>query len=173
MVAAFFIDKDGTLVDNSQYPEVIPTNELLVNDVLDGLKHIKEKGYKIIIVSNQPWVGRGRMMSVEVEGVFANLIQQLAEHGIDIDDYFYCPHTSLDNCDCKKPKPGMILAAAEKHGINLKDSFIVGDMASDILLRESVPMKTVLVRTGRGRYFEDIVNSDYVIDNLNGIVDII
>jgi len=166
---AFFIDKDGVLVDNSRYPEIIPTDELLENDIFEGLKHIQNKGYKIIIVSNQKWISKGLMKREDVEKTFQIIIKKLKEKGIEINDYFYCPHKEEDNCNCRKPSPKMILDAAEKHSISLKDSFMIGDMEKDIESGKNAGTKTILVLTGRGKDYQNETNADYVINNLNEI----
>ena len=64
---AVFLDKDGTLVDNSGYPEVIPTDKLLAEEVIDGLRYLQEKGYRLFIVSNQSWISKGRLSQQQVE----------------------------------------------------------------------------------------------------------
>ena len=171
MRCGFFIDKDGTLVDNSGYPDVVPSDDLL-DCVVDGLKLIKEKGHVIIIVSNQPWIAKGRLSKVGVEDVFKSLIRKLKEQGVEVDDYIYCPHQSSDNCECKKPKIKMFEEMVKKYELDVSCSYVVGDMDSDILAGKNLGAKTVLVRTGRGRDFEDI-GADFVIDNLNCIGEVL
>jgi len=172
MIKVFFIDKDGTLVDNSGYPDKIPRDELLRKEVVEGLRYMGEKGYKIIIISNQPWIAKNIIKLEEVEEIFKSLIKKLKERGIEIDDYFYCPHQSSDKCECKKPKPKMIFDAENKHKIDLNNSFIVGDMDIDIEFGKRAGIKTILVKTGRGKDFLDS-NPDYVIENINEIFKII
>jgi len=172
MNKAFFIDKDGVIVDNSKYPDVIPTHKILKNKIIKGLKHIKNKGYKIIIISNQPWISKNRLSLEETHIIFKTLLIKLKNLEIEIDGYFFCPHQSSDNCECKKPSPKMILQAAKKHNIDLKNSFMVGDMRKDILAGKNAGTKTILVLTGRGK---DFINNgeDYIIKNLNEIKKII
>jgi len=169
MKGAIFLDKDGTLVDNSKYPEVIPSDEILENDVIEGLKYLQNKGYRLIIVSNQPSIAKGRLTKEEIENIFKSVVSKLNEKGVIIDDYFYCPHQSSDNCMCKKPKPSMILEAAKKHDIDLLSSYIIGDMDADVLAGKNAGVKSILVMTGNGKDFVGKVNADYVIKNLNEI----
>ena len=175
MNKAFFIDKDGTLVDNSGYPKIIPTDKVLYSDVIGGLINIQKKEYKIIIFSNQPWVAKGRMSKEEVEEVFKNLIKKLSEKGIFVSDYFYCPHQSSDNCECKKPKPKMLFDAAKKHNIDLKESYTIGDMDDDIFAGINAGTKTILVKTGRGKDFVNDIGDkvDKILNNINEINSII
>lgn len=167
-----FVDKDGTLVYNLDYPS-IPTDKLITDRVIDGLRAIKEKGYKIILVSNQSWIAKNLMSKSEVENIFISVKRQLDEQGVKIDDYIYCPHQISDGCNCKKPKPGMILEMARKHNINLSKSFMVGDMAEDILAGKSAGVRTVLVLTGNRKDEGKTANPDYIIDDLNKIEGII
>jgi histidinol-phosphate phosphatase family protein len=112
------------------------------------------------------------MSSEKVDKIFKSIIKKLEEKGIFIDDYSYCPHQTSDKCDCKKPKIKLGLEMASKHNINLKDSFVVGDMDSDINFGKNLGVKTVLVKTGRGK---DFINygADYIIENLNKIGEIV
>lgn len=167
---AVFIDKDGTLVDNSKYPK-IPTDDLLDN-LIDGLKYIKERGYKLIIISNQPWIAKGEATFEEVDSVFKALVLKLRQEGVEIDDYFFCPHQSSDECQCKKPKHKLIFDAAVKHQISIQNSFMIGDMDADIGLGKNAGLKTILVKTGRGSDFLN-AGADFVIENINQVREII
>lgn len=169
---AFFLDKDGVLVDNSWYPSIIPSDKILESDVLSGLKYIQERGYKLIIISNQPWIANGRKTQEEIEKTFINLKEKFLSFGIKINDYFYCPHQSSDKCECKKPKTGLIREVLKKYDINFLDSFMVGDTDLDIIFGKNIGVKTVLVLTGRGKDFQNS-GSDYIIKNLNCVNKII
>jgi len=170
MKRAFFLDKDGVLVDNSDYPEIIPADKLLEEDIIEGLKYIQSKGYKLIIISNQPWIAKGRLTKEKAKEIFESVINKLKERGIFIDDYFYCPHRTSDNCDCKKPKNKLILDAAKKHDINLRESFSVGDMDKDTETGKNAGLKTILVLTGKVKpEYVGKVKADFVIKNLNEV----
>lgn len=169
MEKAIFLDKDGTLVDNSQYPREIPKDELLEKDILSGLRYLQNKRYKLFILSNQPWIAKKKMSEREAIEIFESVVAKLGKKGIKIDDYLYCPHQTSDNCECKKPKPFLVFRAAEKYNLDLNQSYIIGDMDLDILTGKNSNMKSILVLTGRGKEFKDIVQADYVINNLNEI----
>ena len=98
-----FLDKDGTLVDNSQYPDIIPSDKILKDDIIEGLKYLQEQGYKLIIISNQSWISKGRHTEEQTENIFKSLIKQLELYNIHIEAYFYCPHLRTMQCECKKP----------------------------------------------------------------------
>jgi len=167
-VKAFFIDKDGTIVDNSKYPDVIPTDELLLQDILGGLRLIQNRGYQIFIVSNQSAIAKGRLSFSEVERIFQNIVKKLEKYNIQIRAYVYCPHKSEDNCECKKPKTQLIDKLVELYEIDRGESFVVGDMDKDVFLAKNAGIKSVLVKTGRGVDFMH-TEPDYIISNLNEI----
>lgn len=169
---AIFLDKDGTLVDNYNYPKEIPKDKLLIEDILEGLKYLKMKGYKLIIVSNQPWIAKGKLTKEETENIFENVITKLKDYNINIDDYIYCPHQRSDNCNCKKPKTELIKNLIDKHNISLNESYVIGDMDSDINLAKNLHIKSILVLTGRGKDFLDY-DADFTIKNINEVSKVI
>jgi len=175
---AAFIDKDGTLVEYRRYGENpsardILDDVLMENEILNGLIHLQNKGFKFIIVSNQPFVSRGNVTEKQMDGLFLDLILKLRVRGIEIFDCFYCPHQESDYCECRKPKAGMILDAAKKHDIDLTESFMIGDTDKDVLAGKSAGIKTVLVLTGEGEKFRNIVQPTHIVKNINEIINII
>lgn len=174
MHKAIFLDKDGTLVDNSGYPQEIPSDVLLEDEILDGLFFLQQRGFKLIIISNQSWIAKERLSKKEVEDIFKRVVQRLEFLGITIHGYYYCPHKTSDNCACRKPKIGLFLRAAQEHNIQIENSFMVGDMEDDILAGKNVGVKTVLVKTGCGKEFGvSAVVPDHIIENLNAIKEVI
>jgi len=173
MNKAVFLDKDGTLVDILGYPKIIPSDLLLQDDVIEGLRYIQNKGYKLFIVSNQPWIAKGRLKKTEVDQIFHNLIAKLKSKDIIIDEFVYCPHKLSNNCDCKKPGTKLILDLVKKHNIDISKSYFVGDMDNDINAGKNAGLKTILVLTGRGNDFKDKVKPDYIIKNINSIKEVL
>lgn len=170
---AIFLDKDGVLVDNSNYPKIIPSDKILEKDILDGLKYMEEKGYFLYIISNQPWIAKKLLSFERVESIFQSITNQLKQKNILIKNYVFCPHQSSDNCECKKPKPKMILDLSVKYDLDLNNSYTIGDMEQDILAGKSAGTKTILVLTGNGKEFQNNTEADYIIENLNEIKKII
>lgn len=178
MEKAFFLDKDGTLTkyviySNPAKAREILEDEIIFDKIVDGLKYIQEKGYKLIIVSNQPWVSRGIVNYDDMEKLFKNLVDVFEKKGVKIDDYFYCPHRSIDKCNCRKDDPGMVFRAAEKHNIYLGDSYFVGDREKDVLAGKRAGTKTILVLTGRGKEFKDSVEATHIVEDINSLKEII
>jgi D-glycero-D-manno-heptose 1,7-bisphosphate phosphatase len=111
--------------------------------VREGLEALKNKGYALIVVTNQPDVVRGRVTRESVEEINSHLMSELP-----LDDFKVCYHDNADNCDCRKPKPGNILKAAEQRGIDLKGSFMIGDRWSDVEAGRQAGCRTIFIDSG-------------------------
>jgi D-glycero-D-manno-heptose 1,7-bisphosphate phosphatase len=140
-----FIDRDGTI--NKDYPDNdwrhIDEPEFLEGSLM-ALKEIRKKGYQIIIITNQYLINDG-IITLEQYRIFTErLIQQLNNNGIDILDIFYCPHSKDENCNCFKPKTGLVEMAINKYpDIELSNSFFIGDSPSDVELGNKLGIKTL------------------------------
>ena len=139
MKVAFF-DRDGTIAKDYPDEEWANVQEpVLLSYAIDVLKQLCKAGYKIIIITNQYIIGEGYITEQQYREYNEKLLKVLKESGIDILDVFYCPHRRLDNCDCIKPKTGLIKAAIDKYPtINLNESFVVGDSICDAELANNV-----------------------------------
>lgn len=167
MHKAVFLDKDGTLVDNTDAEHVIPTDRIYAEHTIDGLRRLQAAGYKLVLVSNQPWIARGRMTGEETEEVFQSVTRQYATHGIRIDAYYYCSHESGTGCACKKPQTLLLEEAASKFNINTTESYMVGDREKDIQAGRNFGLKTCLVQTGDGKKYMAGTKADYVLADVN------
>jgi rfaE bifunctional protein nucleotidyltransferase chain/domain len=131
-VRAVFLDRDGTLTDNKDgYTYKIEDLELLPG-VVPALRLLQEKGFKLILVTNQSGVGRKMFTEADVEKANNWVKDTLAKEGVELFAMYYCPHHPEDGCDCRKPGTGMLLAAAREHGIVFNGSWIIGDADGDI-----------------------------------------
>ena len=134
-----FLDRDGTIIKD--YPDRewanIKTPEFLEGSI-EALKYIKNKGFEIIIITNQYLIGE-KIITLEDYQSFNDLfLKTLKRNGVDILDVFYCPHARSENCKCIKPNPGLINQALNKYpDIDLKKSFYVGDSLCDMQLAKS------------------------------------
>jgi D-glycero-D-manno-heptose 1,7-bisphosphate phosphatase len=122
----------------------------LLPHVSDAIRRLNEAGLPVIVVTNQSGVGRGYFPESLVHSVHELMTQQLGAAGARIDAIYYCPHTSADACNCRKPKTGMLEQAAHEHAIDLHRSFVVGDRHGDIELARRAGACSILVRTGYG-----------------------
>jgi len=167
-----FLDRDGVINENRDKDYVKGWDEFrFLPKTKDAIKALTDANWDIIVVSNQAGIGRGVMSAQSVEEINARMVEEIEKDGGRIKAVYYCPHTPDANCDCRKPKPGMLLRAAREFGVDLLNSYLIGDSLSDIQAAAKVGCKTILVKTGRGidsleRREQWIVDPDYVVPNL-------
>jgi D-glycero-D-manno-heptose 1,7-bisphosphate phosphatase len=118
--------------------------------VAQAVRRLNEANLPVIVITNQSGVGRGYFPESLVRTVHELMTQQLKAGGAHVDALYYCPHTSADGCDCRKPKPGLLERAAREQRLDLQRSFVVGDRYGDIELARRVGARGILVRTGYG-----------------------
>jgi D-glycero-D-manno-heptose 1,7-bisphosphate phosphatase len=144
-VRAIFLDRDGVInqavVRNGKpYPPASPDELKLAANAADSLQQLKEHGFRLVVVTNQPDVRRGATSRQAVEEIHTALAKQLP-----IDNFFVCYHDDEDGCECRKPLPGLLLGAAKQYGINLQRSFLIGDRWRDIEAGAAAGCRTVLI----------------------------
>jgi D-glycero-D-manno-heptose 1,7-bisphosphate phosphatase len=149
MRATVFLDRDGTINEEVDYLDD-PDRLRLIPGAAEAIRLLNNAGILVIVVSNQAGVGRGYFSTATVEAIHQQLAKQLVKHGACVDAIYYCPHHPNEGCECRKPRPGMLLQAARKHGIDTRRAFIVGDKVSDLDAGRRVGCQTVLVLTGYG-----------------------
>jgi D-glycero-D-manno-heptose 1,7-bisphosphate phosphatase len=172
---AVFLDRDGVI--NYNRPDHVKSwSEFeFLPGVLAALRRLARLQWPIVVISNQAAIGRGMASRQAVDDINARMVKAVQEAGGRIDDIFYCPHRPDEECACRKPRPGLLLRAAERLQLDLGRSFLVGDAESDVLAARAVNCRPVLVRTGRG--WEQLATlrqqnaSFYVADDLGGAVD--
>jgi D-glycero-D-manno-heptose 1,7-bisphosphate phosphatase len=148
MTRAVFLDRDGVINrahvrEGKPYPPASLKELEVLPGVPDALTALRRAGYLLIVVTNQPDVARGKIPREAVEEINKHLAGALA-----IDEFRTCYHDSKDGCDCRKPKPGSLLAAAKEHAIDLSRSYMVGDRWKDIEAGEMAGCKTVFIDHG-------------------------
>jgi D-glycero-D-manno-heptose 1,7-bisphosphate phosphatase len=133
LVKVLFLDRDGVINKEKNYVHKIEDFEF-IDGVFEGCKNALENGYQIIVITNQAGIARGYYTEEDFQILTHWMIDEFKKRDIDILDVFYCPHHPdfTGECECRKPKPGMILEAAKKYSIDLKNSILVGDKNSDI-----------------------------------------
>lgn len=146
MTTCIFFDRDG-IVNQSPGPGFVErwADFHLLPEFVATLRIITQLGYKAVIITNQRGVALGRMTAADVEDIHRRLREILkTQHHLDLLDILYCPH-DRDTCDCRKPKPGMLLEAARRHQIDLSKSWMIGDSARDVEAGHSAGCRTILV----------------------------
>jgi len=151
MQPALFLDRDGVIIENRSDYVRTWSDVVIYPQALWALEKIKTIPHKIFIITNQSVVGRGIISNITADEINQRLVREIETSGGRIDGVFMCPHTPDENCNCRKPEPGLILEAAAKHSIKLLESIMIGDALTDIIAGQKAGLsKNVLVRTGRG-----------------------
>ncbi|HTU26056.1 MAG TPA: HAD family hydrolase [Pirellulales bacterium] len=152
---AIFLDRDGTLNEDRGYTHQVSALRLLPG-VVPGLLQLARLGFRLVIVSNQSGVARGRFSEVDVRQFNTALCAQLAERGIEISGVYYSPFhptagvgTYRRDSECRKPRPGMLLTAARELALDLSGSFAIGDKVSDVAAGQAAGCRTILLETGQ------------------------
>ncbi len=172
---AIFWDRDGVLnhivaertEDGQKNVSPLKFEDFkLVDGVSSVLQKVKEKGYMNIIATKQPDIARSKMSWEELNKMHDFLKANVPT----IDAIYVCPHDNKDNCNCRKPKPGLLLDAAKDYHLNLNECYMIGDSQSDIDAAHNAGVKAIVLRTN---YNQDITNADFEIKNLEEIFKII
>ena len=151
MQPALFLDRDGVIIENRQDYIRSWSDVAIYPQALAALAKIKSSQHKIFIITNQSVIGRGLISQDAGQEINERLVKKIQFSGGRIDGVFMCPHAPQDNCNCRKPQPGLLLDAASLHSIDLKNSILVGDALSDILAGQNAGIpRNVLVLSGRG-----------------------
>jgi D-glycero-D-manno-heptose 1,7-bisphosphate phosphatase len=151
MNPAIFLDRDGVIIENVDTYVRSWSDVVIYPEALSALARLSETTYKIIIVTNQSVVGRGIISISDAQAINQRLIQVIEQSGGRIDGLFMCVHAPPQDCECRKPRPGLIMQAASELSLDLSRSLLVGDALSDIQAGQNAGIpKNILVRTGRG-----------------------
>jgi D-glycero-D-manno-heptose 1,7-bisphosphate phosphatase len=148
MNRAVFLDRDGVvneaaIRDGKPYPPENAESMRIPAGTADALGRLKERGFFLVVVTNQPDVARGRQTREAVEQMHRRLLSELP-----LDDVLTCYHDDADDCECRKPRPGLIKRAAQQYGIDLRQSFLIGDRWRDIDAGVNAGCKTILIDRG-------------------------
>ena len=178
---AIFLDRDGTI---NEYVGFLRKEEdfRLIPGVSEAIKKINNSGYLAIVVTNQPVIARGEVTEEGLEEIHKKMETLLGLDGAYIDDIYYCPHHPDKGfegeipelkieCDCRKPKTGMLEKAAREHNIDLSSSIMIGDSTLDIKMAENAGMQSVLLKTGqKGEDGKYDVSPTLIAEDLNDAI---
>lgn len=164
MTRAVFLDRDGvlnqvTVRDGKPYSPDSLADLVIVPDAADALALLRRRGFRLIMVTNQPNIARGLISREEVARMHDYLGSQLAIDAVEV-----CEHDDADNCDCRKPKPGMLLRAAVRDRIVLPESFLIGDRWRDIEAGHRAGCRAILIGDGYAK--ERAASPDVAVSSL-------
>jgi histidinol-phosphate phosphatase family protein len=148
---AVFVDKDGTLVEDLPY-NVDPTRMCFTARALPALRLLSARGFQIVVVTNQPGVALGYFSLDALHRLRRALARRLARAGVPLAGFYACPHEPAPGpeplCGCRKPAPGLLQLAARTHGLDLAQSWMVGDILDDVEAGRRAGCRTVLLDVG-------------------------
>ena len=163
---AVFLDRDGVI--NRRPPEGLYINSLAEFEILPGVNEaiaqLNQHGYLVIVATNQRCIARGIVAAEVVTQIHEHMLRESAATGAEIAHIYVCPHDYSDACECRKPKPGMLLQAAQDYSLDLAQSWMVGDSASDVGAGRAARCRTVLVGD------DDGVGADFMAHDLGEAV---
>ena len=154
MQKVIFIDRDGVINRDpggwTKYSYVTKWDEFsFIDGSIEALRRLKEAGYKIYLISNQGGISKGYFMQEDLDKLNERMLREIEKGGGRIDHLYYCPHHDKDNCECRKPKTGLIEQAIRETDVDLKNTFIIGDSLRDIEAGKRMGMKTIFVLSGK------------------------
>jgi len=159
---AIFLDRDGTLNPDPGYISN-PDDFELFPDVPESLKQLREAGYLLILITNQSGIARGMITIEQLECIHNKLASLLQKHDVKLDAIYYCPHhpdfpdaKGISECNCRKPKPGLISKALIEWNIDIENSFMIGDKKSDINIGLNTGAKPIFIGKSLPEGFKNI-----------------
>jgi len=154
------LDRDGVINhDSDEY--IKSTDEWVpIDGSLEAIARLNHGGYIVVVASNQSGIARGYFDIETLTAMHRKMDTLLEKLGGHVDAIFYCPHGPKDNCDCRKPKPGMLLEIGQRFNVSLEEVVFIGDSVTDIKAAANANASSVLVRTGKGEKAEKILKAE-------------
>lgn len=181
---AVFLDRDGTINEDLDFISS-PEEIILIDGSAEAISEANKLGLKVIVFTNQSGIARGYFTEEELHRIHEYLSELLAQKGGKVDAYYYCPHHPTEGngrykteCECRKPKDGMLQRASVEQNIDLKNSFVIGDRCIDIQAGKKAGTTTILVLTGHGKEEyekckERSIFPDFVVKNLKEAIAVV
>ncbi len=154
------LDRDGVINHDSDAYIKSAEEWLPIDGSLEAISRLNHGGYIVVVASNQSGLARGHFKIEALSAMHQKMDEMLNKIGGHIDAVFYCPHSPTDGCDCRKPKPGMLLEIGQRFNVSLEEVIFIGDSVSDIKAASGANAKAILVRTGKGVKAEMILKAE-------------
>ena len=174
-----FLDRDGVI--NRDPGEKLyvtaPKDFEFLPGVLEALKRLRENGFKVVVISNQAGVSKGLFTKEALDEVNSYMLEEAEKYGARIEGVFYCTHRNEDNCECRKPKPGLIKKAVDELNLSPDGAYLIGDSRGDIEAGRAFGLKAALVLSGKAKLNDvdcwpvkpDLIKTD-LLDAVNWII---
>ena len=152
MFKLIILDRDGVINEDSPFYIKSPDEWHAINGSLEAIAKLEHSGYKVAIATNQSGVARNYFTRDTLDLIHKKMIAEIAIAGghLGVNDIFICPHGPEDNCECRKPKPGLLLKAMQKFNVEPQETLLIGDSMRDLLAAKACGAKALLVKTGKG-----------------------
>jgi len=144
------LDRDGVINFDSAHYIKNPNEWVAIPGSLEAIALLNQNGYRVAVATNQSGISRGIYDVATLNAIHDKMFQALSKLGGRIDALFYCPHANEDQCQCRKPKPGMMREIGQRFGVDMKGVPVVGDALRDLQAGDAIGMQSILVRTGKG-----------------------
>ena len=171
-IKTIFLDRDGVINKEINYLHKIEEFDF-IEGIFDICCLFKSLNYKIVIITNQSGISRGYYSESDYQKVTQWMLKHFKFKGIKILDVFHCPHLPNINCNCRKPKPGMLFEAKKKHNIDMSKSWLIGDKESDIIAANNAGINnTILVKSGH-KINEKNTKAKFVLDSISTLKNVV
>lgn len=166
------LDRDGVINEDSEAFIKSPDEWIPIPGSLEAIADLNHADYHVVIATNQPGIAQGHLDLDMLARIHQKMRERIYDAGGALEAIFFCPHAPEDECECRKPKPGMYLEASARLGIPLRDVPVIGDSLRDLQAAEIVRAQPILVRTGKGCQTEAALTDDSipVFDDLSSAV---
>jgi D-glycero-D-manno-heptose 1,7-bisphosphate phosphatase len=144
------LDRDGVINYDSDNFIKSPDEWRAIPGSLEAIARLNHAGFRVVVATNQSGLGRGLFDMATLIAIHEKMYKSLAQVGGSIDAVFYCPHTGDSNCDCRKPKPGMLAEIGQRFGVDMTGVPCVGDSVRDLQAAEAIEAQPILVLSGKG-----------------------
>jgi D-glycero-D-manno-heptose 1,7-bisphosphate phosphatase len=150
MSKVVLLDRDGVINRKAANGDYVKTwNEFsFLPGAIEAIRLLTQHCYSSYIITNQRGIARGLMTEQDLKVIHEKMLQELKKHGAEIKQIYYCPHGDEDRCDCRKPKPGLLLRAARENGFDLSTAVFIGDDRRDAEAGENAGCKVIMVKPG-------------------------
>lgn len=168
------LDQTGVINQSSDAFIKTPDEWIPIPGSLDAIARLTHSGYRVVIVANQSGIGRGLLDMATYNAINDKMYKAVNQAGGRIDAIFFCPHTSVDKCTCRKPATGLLEEIMQRYGVNLKNAPAVGDSLKDLQAAAAVGAIPILVLTGNGkttRTAKEIPAGTQIFENLAAVAD--
>ena len=143
-----FLDRDGVINEEPESHVTDWSDFHFMPGVKSSLRRAKDNGYSVFVITNQSCIGRGTVSRETIDHIMENMSSEIAESGGEIKKVYYCPHAPDEGCDCRKPKPGLLLRASEENDINLPEAWFIGDKVTDIEAGRRAGVRMIYIERG-------------------------